>query len=399
MRVRVIGVIFGLTVMLTILAQAAADGNFQISYSCIKCHEDRYIEWERSMHALAVRDPVFEAAYMRAQLSNPGYRYYCLTCHSPTTRITNDFNLTRSISIEGVTCSFCHTVSGMEGGSYFSDPAGPMRGPYNDSKTDAHASAFSELLTKSEFCAGCHQFSLNNVPISETYTEWKEGPYAAEGKQCQDCHMETEQDRVAAKDGPKRKKVYKHFWYGGHSGQFLENALQIEPQIEQSGNMAKVTLRITNSNVGHKVPSGLPSRKIVLTFLASDEKGRVLFSEERVYAKTIVDQYGNEVVDFWKASSIARDNRIKPKETRTEIFEFEVPEGTGKLEIQCVLTYHVESQILQPVSINAEVAKASAVKLLITPTPTPTPKATGPGWALAVIAVIVAAVCLYRKRR
>jgi cytochrome c5 len=104
-----------------------------------------------------------------------------------------------------------------------------------DSKTDAHASAYSGLHTKSEFCEGCHDFSINGVPISQTYTEWKEGPYAAEGKQCQDCHMETK-TAAAAKNGTIREKVYQHFWYGGHTGQFLDNAFQINSSIEKTGN-------------------------------------------------------------------------------------------------------------------------------------------------------------------
>lgn len=402
MSVKVIcGAIFGLMLMWMIPAVHAA-GEFQISYACADCHKDRYDEWSRSMHALAVSDPIFEAAYLRALQSDPKYRNYCLTCHSPTTRITSDFNLTKSISIEGITCSFCHSITGVENNSYMFNPNNPMQGPYRDSKTDAHASAYLELHTKSEFCAGCHEFSINGVPISSTYTEWKQGPYAAEGKQCQDCHMETKRG-VAAKNGTIREKVYQHFWYGGHTGQFLEKAFKIASAVQKTGNRVKVTLNITNNGVGHMIPSGFPSRKVVLDFKARDEQGKMLFSDQKVYAKTLVDQYGNEVADFWKGVSIAMDNRFKPGESRIEVFEFQLPDGTGEMDIQATLNYQLEAEIITTTTetISVELAKISNRTMLngtaavVRTTPRGSPAI---GWIGSLIAII-AAILLIRRNK
>lgn len=373
-------------------------GEFQISYSCADCHKDRYDEWSRSMHALAVSDPIFEAEYIRAAQSDQKYRNFCLTCHSPTTRMTNDFNLSKSISVEGITCSFCHTITAVDGNDYTFNQSNPMQGPYKDSKTNAHQSKYSELHTKSEFCAGCHDFSINGVPISQTYTEWKQGPYAAEGKQCQDCHMETKSG-VAAKNGTIRDKVYQHFWYGGHTGQFLQNAFHIESVVQRTGNRFKVVLNITNNNVGHMIPSGLPSRKIVLDFNANDGKGQVIFRGQKVYAKTLIDQYGNEVSDFWKAVSISKDNRFRPRESRIETFEFDVPDGTVKLNTHAVLTYQLETEIvtIEPESINVELANIVNTTQLETPATT-TPKASGPGLILSIMAIIAAVLLLWRRK-
>lgn len=383
-----------------VIPAVQAAGEFQMSYSCIDCHLDRYEEWRRSMHALSVSDPIFEAAYIKAFRSEPKFREYCLTCHSPSTVTTKDFNLAKSISIEGVTCSFCHAVTGVNNNSY-TIQNNQIFGPYTDSKTDAHASAYSPLLTKSEFCAGCHEFSMNGVPISETYSEWKEGPYAAEGKQCQDCHMEAVRGS-AAKDGIEREKVYKHFWYGGHSGLFLEKAFQIESRIQLTGNRAKVTLNITNSNVGHKIPSGFPSRKVILNFKATGEEGREIFSDKRVYTKILLDQYGNEVYDFWKASSIAMDNRIKPRETRTEVFEFEVLDGTNKLETQAVLTYQLEAEIIarSVESMSVELAKIKDTTWLKNiQVESPTPKEAPAFGRISFIIAMIAAILLVERCR
>jgi hypothetical protein len=396
-------VIFGAVISLMlmwIIPVAHAEGEFQISYSCANCHQERYDEWSRSMHALAINDPIFEAAYLRALESDPKYRSYCLTCHSPTTRITNDLNLTKSISVEGVTCSFCHTVTGVENNSYNFSQSNPMQGPYKDSKTDAHASAYSGLHTQSEFCAGCHDFSINGVPISSTYTEWKEGPYAAEGKQCQDCHMETKTG-AAAKNGTIREKVYQHFWYGGHTGQFLKNAFQINSSIQRTGNRVKVTLNITNDNVGHMIPSGLPSRKVVLDFNASDRQGREIYNNQKVYAKTIVDQYNNEVSDFWKAVYVAKDNRFKPEESRIEVFEFDAPNGTDEINIQASLKYKLEAEIIttETESMNVELARLIDRTMLNgTGAVQETRKGSpGLGWIASLIAII-AAILVIRRR-
>jgi hypothetical protein len=379
---------------------ALAEKEFSISLTCTYCHQDRYNEWSHSMHALSVSDPIFQAAYLRALESDPKYRSFCLTCHSPTTRITNDFNLTKSISVEGISCSFCHSVTAVENNNFTFSPNNPMQGPYNDSTTDAHASSYSALHTTSEFCAGCHEFSINGVPISQTYSEWKASPDAAEGKQCQDCHMETKSG-IAAKGGPIRDKVYQHFWYGGHTGQFLQNAFQIATSIQRTGNMVNVTLNITNHNVGHMIPSGLPMRKVVLDFNATDEQGQVLFSDQRVYAKTLVDQYGNEATDFWKAVSIAKDNRFKPGENRIEVFEFDVPNGTGRVDTQATLTYQLEAEIIttETESVKVELANASSSSVFnATAASQATPKAPDIGWIGFFIAMIAAVLVTRRKR-
>lgn len=398
-------IIFGAIISLIAIGMipaVQADEEFQTSYSCIECHPDRYEEWTRSTHALAVSDPVFEAAYSRALRSDPQYREYCLGCHSPITRATKDFNLTKSISIEGVTCSFCHSVTGVEKNEYIFNQSNPMQGPYSDSKTEAHKSAYSAELTKSEFCAGCHEFSINDVPVYETYSEWKESPYAAEGRQCQDCHMEAKRGE-AAKNGTIREKVYQHFWYGGHSGLFLDKAFDLkEDSIKETGDIVKVTLNITNSNVGHKVPSGFPSRKVVLHFTASDEKGQEIYHEHRVYTKTLVDQYGNEVADFWKAVSISKDNRIKPRESRIEVFEFKMPDSSGKVKTKATLEYQLEAEIITRSleSMSLEIAQTSNTTTLnrtIGVEATTAKKTPGFGW-IGAIAVMMAVTMIHRGK-
>lgn len=384
-----------------ILPLNVAGEEFKISHTCTECHQDKYNEWSRSMHALSVSDPIFRSAYTRAIMDKPEYREYCISCHSPTTIKTKDFNFSKSISLEGVTCNFCHSVTGITKNDYNFSSGNSMQGPYKDSKTEAHESTYSELLTKSEFCAGCHEFSMNGLPISETYSEWKEGPYAAEGVECQNCHMKAVKGNPE-KNGTLRDNVYSHFWYGGHSGQFLEKAFKIESNIQQDGEKAKVTISITNSNVGHKTPSGLPSRKVILNFRAINGTGSEIFGEKRAYAKTLLDQYGNEVNDFWKASSISKDNRIKPKETRIEVFEFDLPAGIDKLSIAATLNYQLEADIitLSKETMDVEIARIEETRSLNEKKGAESQagnKSSAIGLAGSIIAIITAILILRRK--
>jgi hypothetical protein len=387
-------------IFIWMMPSALGEKEFPISLTCTDCHQDRYNEWSRSMHALSVSDPIFEAEYLKAYESDPKFRIFCLSCHSPTTRITNDFNLSKSVSIEGITCSFCHSVTAVEDNNFTFDPNNPMQGPYNDSKTNAHASSYSALHTRSEFCAGCHEFSINGVPISETYSEWKASPEAAEGEQCQDCHMETKRG-AAATNGSIRDKVYQHFWYGGHTGQFLANAFQINSSTQRTGNRVKVTLNITNKGVGHMIPSGLPSRKVVLDINATDKQGREIFSDQKVYAKTIVDQYNNEVYDFWNAVTVTKDNRFNPGESRIEMFEFDAPSGTDEINIQASLTYQLQAQVIttETEMVNVELANVSSSTILNnTAAPQQTPKTPSIGLTGALIAIIAAILIIGKKK-
>lgn len=383
-----------------IIPSYAVAEEFKISLTCAECHQDRYTEWSRSMHALSVSDPIFRSAYTKAIIDKPEYREYCLTCHSPTTIKTKDYGTTKSISIEGVTCNFCHNVAGITGNNYTFNASSLMYGPYSDSKTDAHGSAYSDIHIRSEFCSGCHEFSMNGLPISETYSEWKEGPYAAEGIQCQNCHMKAIKGN-ASNDEKQQDKVYSHSWYGGHSGQFLEKAFKIKSSIRRDGKKAIVTISFTNTNVGHKIPSGLPSRKVILNFRATNGSGNVIFSDKKQYSKILLDQYGNEVNDFWKASSIGKDNRIKPKETRIEVFEFDLQDTMDKLNIYATLNYQLEADIITTSleTMNVEIARIEETQLLNTneANSLAVEKSSNIGLAGSIIAIITAILIIRRK--
>ena len=97
-----------------------------------------------------------------------------------------------------------------------------------------------------------------------------------------------------------------------------------------------------NSAAGHKIPTGLPSKQLVLTVraLAAD---RETFSQSRVYERKVLDEKGRVVRSdgdlFLLAAKVQSDNRIAPREKRREVFRFPLPSGTMKAEITLAYRY------------------------------------------------------------
>src|SRR5439155_1019643 len=84
--------------------------------------------------------------------------------HLDATAGAADYRFESPVSQEGVTCNFCHNVRAVDPSpspaSYTFDAANPllMRGPYSDSDPgSAHGFVYSEIHTKGEFCAACHE--------------------------------------------------------------------------------------------------------------------------------------------------------------------------------------------------------------------------------------------------
>jgi formate-dependent nitrite reductase cytochrome c552 subunit len=65
------------------------------------------------------------------------------------------------------------------------------RGPYlYAADASFHGAAYSPLHKGPLLCAACHEHrNALGVAVLSTYSEWQQGPYAARGTSCQECHM------------------------------------------------------------------------------------------------------------------------------------------------------------------------------------------------------------------
>ena len=182
---------------------------YESALVCAECHERQYEEWRQSMHAYASRSPVFDLFANKAYRDSSGeVGTFCTGCHSQVGTAEGEDGATTAaersdISLEGITCDFCHTAVGHDGAignaNIETIPGEVKYGPYQDAE-DAieHEGRYGEFITTPEFCGSCHDvFAFPGIQLEEAYTEYIVSPAAEEGVRCQDCHMGPEPGAVA----------------------------------------------------------------------------------------------------------------------------------------------------------------------------------------------------------
>jgi hypothetical protein len=341
------------------------------SAQCGECHEKIYSMWQRSMHSAALSDPIFQTSYMRAYLDTGGKaKEICLRCHAPVAALSGDLDLEKPTSREGITCDYCHSIVSVDlerrPQPFEIALDGIKRGPLADAESPVHGVAKSDLHLSAEFCAGCHEYSNDDgLPIFATYSEWRLSPQAAEGKTCQHCHMPMVQgDTVREGLGVGRKEINLHNISGGHSPERVRSAatakiLRVERQQPTS---AVVEVEIANVGSGHSIPTGLPTRKLILevTLFAG---GREVRHFERRYQRILLDEDRKVITDdhrsILEARFVGEDNRLRAGERRLERFVTSVPRR-GSLHAEMKFRYSYEPQLLSREQMSIEIASERA---------------------------------------
>jgi len=320
------------------------------------------------------------------------------------------------LAIDGVSCTLCHQIEDKNlgevesySGGYVINPDLPMGerlnyGPYQVPKGQANqmqsASGFIPVqglhIQKSELCGTCHALFtptidengeiLGDFPEQMTYIEWLNSSYA-ETKSCQDCHMPEAEGSVqlSITGGPPRNQFSQHEFVGGNTEgllmlryfgeeigvtassqqldqtiararEQLENntaTIQIdEPVINASSLSVDVSIE---STVGHKLPSGYPSRRVWVKLDVYDANNRLVFSsggvnpdgsilendndleaqeyephyelinspdQVQIYEPILHDATGEVTTELLRSAGYLKDNRLLPsgydKETATD---------------------------------------------------------------------------------
>lgn len=342
---------------------------------CAGCHPEIFKQWEGSMHHYALIDPLYVAeAELAGKEAGEDVKQFCHSCHSAAGALRGEvfgpIKNASPIAKEGVFCDFCHTVKGAKGtgnASYISDPGNTKRGPFKDSISPYHDCAYSELHTKAEFCGMCHDVfhPTNKLPIENTYTEWKNSPYAKAGIQCQDCHMTPgpgvtkPNPGKAATTGPKRPMIYTHNVVGantmvptffGHKehARLAEERLKAAAAIGikaqfPAGKSGRVDVTVTNKGAGHYLPTGLTVlRQMWIHLTVLDASGKTIFEsgwvdkkgkldpDATIYNTILGDKNGKPTLKVWWATQILSDNRIPPKKSKVETYSVPVPAGAKR---------------------------------------------------------------------
>ncbi|MBU0993150.1 MAG: cytochrome c family protein [Proteobacteria bacterium] len=378
--------------------------------TCGDCHGDIYHQWKQSMHNLSHHDPVYLglSTFILTGLQDKNEideAESCVKCHTPVGNITgypekssDDRKKIPEIATYGIQCDYCHSATGakkpynnglvLSPGNGENDP-GIKRGPFKNSESSFHDTAFSEFHTRSEICGTCHNVKhvAFNTDLETTYDEWKNGPYYSEDEGkivlCQDCHMyqrpgipatgSTKRPMnpgTAADDGPSREHIFTHYFVGANAfvpGQFgnAEKNKMAEERLKHAATLSIVSqdihqghfdIIILNNGAGHKLPTGLTDvRQMWLEVTVLDEKGSTLLSSGEpdksgylkdgtlIYNTIFGDGRGNPVPNISKAREILKDNRIPPRQSAKETYAI-TQKNWESLKIKARLLYRSAPQ-------------------------------------------------------
>lgn len=358
--------------------------------ACETCHQKMFVQHRFSMHHQAYEDPLFlSQLYGQLAPSASGdprlarEAQTCLSCHSPITWLQAGRVLVSRDEVRrefaGVTCDFCHTVSGFRGSApgnanFIVQPGETKLGP-RQQDTDWHH-AYHSLQTSSDFCGLCHSGrNTLGVETIATFSEWKASGYAKRGVQCQDCHMNAKGylvdgvgvfDSGEAADMEARPtkgpaKIFSHRFPGAHSASQLSGAMEVSVRDRHErlvpGQKLTLEVLVNNSRAGHKMPTGSAELRLLwlevrvgrsddsvvellrakpsdparpLDVAGSSPSDAAILGADipagaRLYRAVHVDQAGAQTQEAYLAAKTIFDSRLESGEIRTERFEYTVP--------------------------------------------------------------------------
>ncbi len=302
-----------------------------------------------------------------------------------------------SLGLNGISCLACHMIGPNGLGQTFSgeipyDTNKVIYGPYQNPNMGPMQlyigmdPTYSPHMSEGRVCSSCHTLLTNSVDLGgvptgrtfieqATFHEWLNSSAAADNVTCQNCHMPKVEDSVIIANQylnlPPRSPFNRHKFMGGN--EFMvkliknnktalgitvsdknfdstiavtnrvlkEQTLSIDLLLDSiTPDSAFVKLRLTNK-VGHKFPSGYPSRRTVVQLIAIDQNNDTLFksglfapnyallntpvshqphydvinddTKTQVYEMVMGDVNGNKTTVLERADSILKDNRIPPE--------------------------------------------------------------------------------------
>ncbi len=364
--------------------------------SCKQCHEEIYLQWQGSMHAMssAMKDPIHGAFY-RNVVGDPtkegvtkGGKYpVCHKCHAPVAALEGSTKIDAKPAYEnGISCVTCHSFKSFKGNdtadgkplygidAYEVDSQslyGPSGITYTtkrmpeDSKWPApvhHAVPLegnkSALFKSNDACMGCHEkrSNANQAPLCRTGKEYRD---ADSFVACQACHMPVVEAQKM-KDGKavpgETVAVADHSMFGGHSDKMITRGVALDMEAERDGDLLKARVTVRN-RLPHSYPTGAPFRNAYLKLAVYDEAGNELWKNYKVHP--IKD---DPDAAFWYAlgkdgkpamppvaTELLFDNRLKPNEVR--VLEYEIPVQKGMQIVRAEVYYDL---LLPPIKAKSK---------------------------------------------
>ncbi len=254
------------------------------------------------------------------------------------------------LAVEGVSCNLCHQIEmdnfgekeSFSGGFQLLEPDrewgnrvayGPL--PITEEQADLmmQVSGFrpiqSDHITDSAICGTCHNLYtpyldaegniVGEFPEQMTYMEWQNSQ-SGKDSSCQECHMPIAVNDITISmiQGDQKEYLRKHTFLGANTfmlnlikenadeldvkadRQELENSIGlIEEQMQNDvGELSLESIEIldgiliidvkVNNAVGHKFPTGYPSRRTWLHVKVVDATGEIIFESGATQANGVI---------------------------------------------------------------------------------------------------------------
>ncbi|MDF1545488.1 MAG: multiheme c-type cytochrome [bacterium] len=392
---------------------AGSYDDFETPETCSECHMAIHTQWQHAMMSQSYTHEWDEIEYFKLAVPHAEkdekvaeVKAGCNGCHAPLAFHAGDIPPPRpsegSRANEGVSCDVCHTVTGFTGDTPFnfnfiSSPGETKYGPRKDVESGGHEVAYSDFLSTPEFCGTCHnEKDPYGIWVKSTHLEWKEGPYAAEGIRCHDCHMTTGRMQTA-EDGNVYDDARLHLFHGAHDDAKVRGTVEIriypEAPAVKAGEKVNISIALFNQKAGHKFPTGSVEDRIVwLHVEAVDASGRsfhlpvtpkgfegeeyTIGADEfayqdmgialddpdfagvqrdgipigdRIFRMAYFDPQGRMTIQQWNTASLGVDYRFGPRETKLEEYSFTAPAdiAAGPVTLKAVLYYQ---KLVKPVA-------------------------------------------------
>ena len=419
------------SLLTTETGKPVASSEFEDPSVCQGCHAEIYRQWNGSMHSNAFVDPVFQGLWrIGVKETNGAVERLCAGCHTAIGTVAEEVKLgpdgvfrASDIAKKGVQCDLCHTIKAAreqetpsrepQNASFVVDPGPVKRGPYKDSDSPYHETEYSDLHTRSEFCANCHNVfhPSNNFPIEDTYREWKTSVYAQAGIQCQDCHMMPVEKAIeAAKtlvkpvnpgqpciSGPKREQMYTHEFVGANAVvtemlgakqhaaiavKRLQNAASITlelPEKAAAGAIVRFRVKVRNETAGHNLPTSLTDVRQVWVEVDVQAGGKEIFHsgaldsagsvdpEAAMFHAHAVDKEGHHTFKPWEIVRFETNTAIPPKGSASPSYSFSLPtDAKGPLTVKATLRYRSFDQGLANFLLGAAAPKIPVIDMVAT---------------------------------
>lgn len=187
------------------------------------------------------------------------------------------------------------------------------------------------------------------------------------GIECQTCHMypDSVTNHFAKFEvgGLERDPltIPSHLQPGSRDPGILANSVSMRTSVDQVGDSIRVMVTITNDKTGHHVPTGRPSRNMILLVSAENsaqedlefiggetvpwwggqggENGDFAGYPGKGFAKILEDFEGNAPSPAWRPNHILSDNRIPAFETDTSFYYFRAPDAPDQAVVTTGLLF------------------------------------------------------------